>query len=107
MKTRRSFIKQTMSAIAALVVMGPALIERQPEFPDEENGIELKHIYRNGKRVRMRQLECGDIFEVRFISSDFDSKRELYRAVSNAYTTELNGVKIWSITVEGVLKHCS
>ncbi len=55
----------------------------------------------------MRQLECGDIFEVRFISSDFDSKRELYRAVSNAYTTELNGVKIWSITVEGVLKHCS
>lgn len=61
--TRRNFFRNAVSLLA-LAALHPTQLFAHPEFPDVENGVVLRKIYRNGKRIRMCDLRKGDVFEM-------------------------------------------
>jgi hypothetical protein len=61
--TRRSFFKSA-TALLVLTVVRPAQLFARQIFPDVEDGVPLRKVYRNGKRIRMSDLKKGDTFQM-------------------------------------------
>ena len=90
--TRRSFFQRV--GIVAIGLITFQFMEQEDTCPDWENGVELRKIYRDGKRVRMANLKQGDIFEV-----EMDSKvRHKFRAEVDA-SLGCNDPGIWGVMV--------
>lgn len=92
MNTRRTFFKTVMLALPCIALF-PFNLE--PSFPDEENGLKLRKVYRNGKRVRMKDIRKGDILEVEL---NCDGKYTKFHAEENP--TFAN--KTWGLIVKSV-----
>lgn len=94
MTTRRDFLMQFALAIPALASY-PLQKFTEPEFPEWENGMQLRKFYKDGRQVRMQNLKNGDVVQY----CDLDGKRKRFHVQSDPFLTEpyADARKTWTV----------